>query len=181
MGVWSIRAEADGHYRFSRRYNMTSLEYYIEQVEQFISALTDDIESGEGTVVTQTKLAVYREVLEHLEEIEQEPSYNSIKTELNGDLISRQAVLDKKELIELEDGQSFYCISPEDVETLPPVNPQPTGHWVRWYEQKENDGCIEHIPHCKCSECGKEYDPHSSQFIKYCNECGAKMAESEEV
>lgn len=51
---------------------MTSLEYYIEQIEQFISALTDDIESGEGTVVTQTKLAVYQEVLEHLEEIEQE-------------------------------------------------------------------------------------------------------------
>ena len=31
----------------------------------------------------------------------------------------------KKELVELEDGQSFYCISPEDVETLPPVTPQP--------------------------------------------------------
>lgn len=57
---------------------MTSLEYYIEQIEQFISALTDDIESGEGTVVTQTKLAVYREVLEHLEEIEQESSVNHI-------------------------------------------------------------------------------------------------------
>lgn len=41
------------------------------------------------------------------------------------DLISRQAVLNKKELVELEDGQSFYCISPEDVETLPPVTPQP--------------------------------------------------------
>ena len=63
---------------------MTSLEYYIEQIEQFISALTDDIESGEGTVVTQTKLAVYREVLEHLEEIEQESS---------GDLISRERAL----------------------------------------------------------------------------------------
>lgn len=50
--------------------DMTSLEYYIEQIEQFISALTDDIESGEGTIVTQTKLAVYREVLEHLEEID---------------------------------------------------------------------------------------------------------------
>lgn len=72
---------------------MTSLEYYIEQIEQFISSLTDDIGSGEGTIVTQTKLSVYWEVLEHLEEIEQS-KYNSIKTELNGDLISRQAVLD---------------------------------------------------------------------------------------
>ena len=59
---------------------------------------------------------------------------------------------------------------------LQSVTPQPKiGHWIRWYERKENDGCIEHIPHCKCSECGKEYDPHSSQFVKYCNKCGAKM------
>ena len=74
---------------------MTSLEYYIEQVKQFISMLTDDIKSGYGTIVTQTKLAVYREVLKHLEEIGQEQSYNSIKTELNGDAISRQAVIDE--------------------------------------------------------------------------------------
>jgi hypothetical protein len=40
------------------------------------------------------------------------------------DCISRQAVLDKKELVELEDGQSFYCINPKDVETLPSVTPQ---------------------------------------------------------
>lgn len=55
-----------------------------------------------------------------------------------------------------------------------------TGHWIRWYEQKETDWYIENIPHCKCSECSKEYDPHSSQFIKYCNECGARMVESQE-
>ena len=46
------------------------------------------------------------------------------------DCISRAAVLDKKELVELEDGQSFYCINPKDVETLPSVTPQPkTGEW----------------------------------------------------
>lgn len=55
-----------------------------------------------------------------------------------------------------------------------------TGHWIRWYEQKETEWYIENIPHCKCSECGKEYDPHSSQFIKYCNECGARMVEPQE-
>lgn len=32
---------------------MTSLEYYIESIEQFISALTDDIESGESKKATQ--------------------------------------------------------------------------------------------------------------------------------
>ena len=55
-----------------------------------------------------------------------------------------------------------------------------TGHWIRWYEQKESEGITEYIPHCKCSECDKEYDPHSSQFIKYCNKCGAKMVEPQE-
>ena len=47
-----------------------------------------------------------------------------VKQEPCEDAISRQAVLDKKELVELEDGQSFYCISPEDVESLPSVTPQ---------------------------------------------------------
>jgi len=66
--------------------------------------------------------------------------------------------------------------------TIKAIEQEPkTGHWIRWYEQKETKWCIENIPHCKCSECGKEYDPHSSQFIKYCNECGAKMQESEGV
>lgn len=48
----------------------------------------------------------------------------TLKQEPCEDAISRQAVLDKKELVELEDGQSFYCISPEDVEILPSVIPQ---------------------------------------------------------
>lgn len=54
-----------------------------------------------------------------------EELYEKYEQEPCEDVISRQAVLDKKELIELEDGQSFYYISPEDVETLPSVNPQP--------------------------------------------------------
>lgn len=97
------------------------------------------------------------------------------------DAISRQAVLDKADYTETENGWCGRTVDVKDVESLPPVTPQPkTGYWIKWYEQKENDGCIEHIPHCKCSECGKEYDPHSSQFVKYCNKCGAKMIEPQE-
>ena len=63
------------------------------------------------------------------------------------------------------------------VEFLTTLRQEPkTGHWIRWYEQKDFGLYIENIPHCKCSECGKEYDSHSSQFIKYCNECGAKLS-----
>ena len=93
---------------------MTSLEYYIEQVEQFISMLTDDIESGEGTVVTQTKLAVYQEVLEHLEEIEQDPCE---------DAISRQAALDCLTASGLKKFD-FILDARDKIKNLPPVKPQ---------------------------------------------------------
>ena len=80
----------------------------------------------------------------------------------SSDCISRQAVLDKKELIELEDGQSFYCISPEDVETLPSVNPQPkTGHWI------DNGICYE------CSECGIIRAKGKTGKYNYCPSCGS--------
>ena len=53
---------------------------------------------------------------------------------------------------------------------------QKIGHWIRWYEETQRGThYTESIPHCKCSECNKEYDPYTSKFIKYCPECGAKM------
>ena len=51
-----------------------------------------------------------------------------IEQPTSDDCVSRQAVLDKAELIELEDGQTFYCIDPEDVKALPPVTP--TQRWI---------------------------------------------------
>ena len=99
----------------------------------------------------------YKKIVCHCEE--QEPCE---------DAISRQAVLDKKELIELEDGQSFYCISPEDVETLPSVNPQPkTGHWIF-------DEILD--KHYYCSECKSM----GVDYWDYCPNCGAKMVEPQE-
>lgn len=82
------------------------------------------------------------------------------------DAISRQAVLDKKELVELADGQSFYCISPEDVETLPPVIPKPkTGHWISYWDEEAR--CQVY----KCPECGNK-QPFDT---KYCWECGTRL------
>jgi len=93
------------------------------------------------------------------------------------DCISRAAVLDKKELVELEDGQSFYSINPKDVETLPSVTPQPkSGEWI----DKGYD-----IGNCwaTCSECdgyarGYAKDTgwgHDYYFPKFCPHCGARM------
>ena len=75
------------------------------------------------------------------------------------------------EVKEIVNGLQTYTF-PDSAENKGEPN---IGHWVRWYEQKETEWCIENIPHCKCSECGKEYDSHSSQFIKFCPNCGAYM------
>lgn len=40
------------------------------------------------------------------------------------DLIDRQAALDLAVGIELPDSQTFFCISPEDVEALPSAQPE---------------------------------------------------------
>ena len=68
------------------------------------------------------------------------------------DAVSRQAVLNKKNLVELEDGQSFYCISPEDVETLPTVTP--TSKASEWQQdhailKAHSDGANEVIDRIK--------------------------------
>lgn len=107
---------------------------------------------------------------------------NAIKTipsaEPSGDLISKQEVLDLIADYDLSMGQVVRSIH-----TLPSVKLQEpkTGHWVRWYEIIEEENCTIHDPHCKCSECDKEYDPYTSQFIKYCSNCGAKMIAESEV
>ena len=112
---------------------MTSLEYYIEQVEQFISALTDDIESGEGTIVTQTKLAVYREVLEHLEEIEQDSCE---------DAISREDALMclTGEIKETDTIETIIARIVRRIRKLPPVNSTKTGHCKNCKWWKDSDG-----------------------------------------
>lgn len=110
------------------------------------------------------------------------------------DCISRQAAIDAiykrhiggKDAIENAPINDFYACGLEEavdaVWELPSVTPKAKmGRWMRWYEVIESaDGkSTDHIPHCKCAECGTEYDPHSSQFIKYCHNCGAMMQEVE--
>ena len=71
---------------------------------------------------------------------------------------------------------SVWCDELVALRALPSAHPEPkTGKWIRWYETIETKSSTDYIPHCKCSECGTEYDPHSAQFVKFCNECGARM------
>ena len=100
---------------------------------------------------------------------------------MTDDVISKQEVLRLQYEVELEDGQRFMMIDPDDVENLTPISKEPkTGHWIRWYEEIKRSKCTEYIPHCKCSECNTEVEPHISQFMKYCYKCGAKMIEPQE-
>ncbi len=63
----------------------------------------------------------------------------ALEQQSSEDCVNRQAVLDKAELIELEDGQSFMCIDPEDVKALPPVTPT---HGIcmdcKWWDSENN-------------------------------------------
>lgn len=53
--------------------------------------------------------------------------------------------------------------------------PLKTGHWIKWYETIEKELYTIHDPHCKCSECNREYDPYIASLVNYCPNCGAKM------
>lgn len=49
------------------------------------------------------------------------------------------------------------------------------GHWVSWYEEVYDSFGIGYAPHCKCSECGREYDPYIANRTNYCSNCGVKL------
>lgn len=98
-----------------------------------------------------------------------EMAIKALEQEPCDDCISRQAVLDIV-------NNPLNIRLDEIIKKLPPVTPQPkTGYWISWYEIIEEEWGTEHNPHCKCSECSTEVDPHTSKFINCCPVCGAKM------
>lgn len=132
-----------------------------------------------------------------IEILEQEPSYNSIKTELEPceDAISRQAVLDAIDVKAWEfcdylirngrnDEQKPVSHFADNLrecvgEDLPSVTAQQKiGKWIM-----SDDGLYRPI----CNNCGahpwKGYIPtveEATEAFKYCPNCGAKMQEVEE-
>lgn len=73
---------------------------------------------------------------------------------------------------------TFY----KHLKSMPSVQPKPkTGHWTRGYKVISHTDYKEHIPQCKCSECGYVEDSYISQFSKYCPNCGAKMIEPQNL
>lgn len=88
------------------------------------------------------------------------------------DLIERRAVLD---LCESKDPDYKVIHFKEDVECLPSVSAENTGHWEKTHD--------EYSYWYKCSRCGEKIPKNafgSDYFSPYCPECGCKMMEVEE-
>ena len=102
-----------------------------------------------------------------------EAAIKAMKTEPCGDVISRQAVLDKaKYWIAMQETKTGfiekrgYFVDADDIKALPSVQPeQKIGHWI-----PRNSFLLRY----KCSECERE-----SEEYNYCPNCGAKMEEGE--
>ena len=108
-----------------------------------------------------------------------DPSYNSIKTELEpcDDAISRQDLREPRFIIAENDYQKGWNDALDSVyENAPSVQPQPKmGRWIM-----SDDGLYRPI----CNNCGahpwKGYIPtveEATEAFKYCPNCGAKMSE----
>ena len=83
------------------------------------------------------------------------------------DAIRRESVLD---LCDSKDPDYKVIHFKEDVECLPPVNPQPKGHWISHYDEGEKVGWYE------CDHCHTE----RAFNTKFCPDCGYRMVEPQE-
>ena len=98
------------------------------------------------------------------------------------DAISRTEVLD---LIDSKDPNYEVRHFKEDVECLPSVSTEKTGHWIM---PVQDDGMSDPIYYqVRCSECGFDLDPqtwhqelHQYGADKYCPKCGCRMMERAE-
>lgn len=62
------------------------------------------------------------------------------------------------------------------VEKLPST--EKIGHWIKWEEKISDE---KSIPHCRCSECDREYHPYAIQSVNFCLNCGAKIIKNKEI
>ena len=155
-------------------------EEAIEWVKTaMIDFARDDERSDE--ILTARDMAISALEQEPCETSTDEPMTMVYPTIFCDDAISREdaiaEIYDKYMTVDggLHNNTANGCI--EVIKKLTPVQPSRKGHWIRWREDFDyiERGVTESIPHCQCSECKKEYDPHTAQFINFCPNCGADM------
>lgn len=76
-----------------------------------------------------------------------------------------------------EHSNEAYTETKDMLKALPTVDavPERHGHWVKWFETIVDFMGVANVPHCKCSECGREYDPYDANHMNYCSNCGVKL------
>ena len=131
----------------------------IESLDYYLQNHTDDYSEESHTAMMMA-----------VKVLDQEPCEDAISRQAAIDAIHRVGMCKcSTDEIQVADECS------RAVGGLPPVNPQPkTGHWIL---TSDDD-----LEYCTCSECGYQNGENwmiGSQ-IKFCQECGAKMQESEE-
>lgn len=50
-----------------------------------------------------------------------------------------------------------------------------TTHLIKYWTERKDGYGIEHIPHCKCANCGVDYLPRMAMDMNYCPNCGARF------
>lgn len=110
------------------------------------------------------------------------------QAEPTGDLISRQAVLDRKYVVEVQNmwhmTEEIEVVNVDDIKALPSVNPQEpkTGRW-EWVQYDYNPKLGNwHCSECRSVviECVYKNKKAGIPLYKYCPQCGAKMQEVED-
>ena len=114
-------------------------------------------------------------------DLEQEPCEDAINRQAVLDLISREETLTAfadyvGSGMSMNDFDALWDI----VAKMPAVNPTKTGHWIEHPEIETSTP--EYLMFYECSECGDKQcfcksDIHKKHF---CNNCGARMVESQE-
>ena len=139
------------------------LDVIHKTIYQFFDVYGDD-EEVPMSDKDKLLLKVNKAICNNLKALEQQPCE---------DAISRQAVLGCLTATKLKKFD-FILHAREEIKKLPPVTPQPkTGHWIDRFPTKE----------CKCSVCDFLICISNGSYIdmvgqmKYCPNCGAKMAE----
>ena len=148
------------------------LNEIIEQDIDFEGMGEDDVDKAKEALKTSIKL------------LEEKENTISITERITKDCISREAVIERinKQRKGLNPnvfsqdkiGDCAYEICIDFIKRIPSVTPQPkVGKWIKTYEPNDAEPFIL----WKCSEC---QNVGCGKRTKYCPNCGAYMAESEE-
>ena len=102
----------------------------------------------------------------------QEEIIKALEQEPCNDMINKQAVLDILTKYDNEMGSDVYSEIFDNIDNLPSINPDKTGHWID--DGQYAEGHSQHV--YRCSECNKIYIGYIGKY-KECPNCKAKMYE----